>query len=99
MNNRNGMDNKSLQGRAHPAEWAQASDIAGDAPFSFLVNIGTRLDEIPAWNPIYPNGRDAYLTRWARLETMIASAIFTTNWFFKIFYIRFNLFITIFFIS
>ena len=42
-----------------------------------LVNIGTRLDEIPAWNPIYPNGRDAYLTRWARQETMIASAIYT----------------------
>ena len=77
MNNRNGLDNKSVQGRAHAAEWAQASDLAGDAPFSFLVNIGTRLDEIPAWNPIYPNGRDAFLTRWSRQETMMASAIYT----------------------
>lgn len=70
-------DNKSIQGRADKTQWAAGSDVTSGAPFAFMVNIMQAADEIPAWDPIYPNRRDMIMKRFTRQETALASAIYT----------------------
>lgn len=70
-------ENKSVQGRADKTEWAAATDVTSGAPFAFMVNIMQAADEIPPWDPIYPNRRDMILKHFTRQETALASAIYT----------------------
>lgn len=70
-------ENKSIQSRANKTEWAAATDVTSGAPFAFMVNIMQAADEIPPWDPIYPNRRDMILKHITRQETALASAIYT----------------------
>lgn len=56
--------------------FAPTSDVTGGGAF-FLLNLGAKLDEEPAWNPLYPNWRDRYLRQFSRTESMVASAIYS----------------------
>lgn len=63
---------------------ATASQVNGFAPMSdvlgggvFWLTLGTKLDEEPRWNAVYPNYRDRYLRQFSQSESMVASAIYS----------------------
>lgn len=67
-------DKFSVQSRAENAPFAPTSDVTGGG--MFWIQLGNRLDEEPAFNPIYPHYRDVYLDQFARSEPMLASAVY-----------------------
>lgn len=64
----------SVQSRADNAPFAPTTDVTGAG--LFWIQLGNRLDEEPAFNPIYPHWRDVYLDNFARSEPMLASAVY-----------------------
>lgn len=68
-------DKLSVQSRADDASFAPTSDVTGGG--MFWIQLGNRLDEEPAFNPLYPHWRDVYLDQFARSEPMLASAVYS----------------------
>lgn len=69
-------ERNSVQSRADNAPFAPVSDVTGGAGL-FWIQMGSRLDEEPAWNMLYPHYRDLYLQNFSRTEPMLASAIYS----------------------
>ncbi len=67
----------SVQSRAADAPFAPMSDVQGSGGIFWLSMAGNAFDEMPAWNPIYPNWRDRELLRFVRTEGMLSSAVYS----------------------
>jgi hypothetical protein len=65
----------SVQSRAEDSTFAPMSDVNGGGVF--WITMGAALDDMPAWNPVFPNFRDRALLQFSRTETMLASAVYS----------------------
>lgn len=69
----------SVQGRTESAPYGSlgmGGDVGG-AGGILWVALGQAADEMPDWNPLFPNYRDRLLKNFTRQEPMLASAIYS----------------------
>lgn len=69
---------RSVQARADATEgFAPMSDVLGGGGGILWLSLGQHTENVPRWNPLYPNWRDRYLDGFARDESMAASAVYS----------------------